>query len=128
MVRYDHLDIAHDVWIWFQEHPDKQPKNWLIRCRILDQIRKRKKPMRGLLFDPEKPPPRFLLPTTDLETLIEKANLTELEQQILYYRHILNLSYKQISRELEIPRARVSPLSRNILERLKGIENDQYAR
>lgn len=74
--------------------------------------------MRHLTQDVEQPIQHPL--EGDIDKMISSAHLTDTEQMIIYYRHVLNLSFSQISRELNIPRATLGPITRNILERLRS--------
>jgi DNA-directed RNA polymerase specialized sigma24 family protein len=121
MVRTDHEDITQEVWIWFTEHPLYcPPSTRMIRFRVWDQLRKRRKHLH-LELQPEHPQNETKNPFLDMDVneVVKRAELNDTEQMILYYKFVLDLNNSQIAREMGMDRVRIGCVVRDIIERMK---------
>ena len=121
MVRKDPDDIAHDVWIVLRSKGVDDPPVWLIRCRVYDQLRKRRGEQQLVedVVDVRETTQSDQL--MDVNELVERAGLSDVEQMILYYRFVCDLSVEDVGVQVGMSRAKTTGVIKSVLERLRGM-------
>ena len=126
IVRYlvkgqDREDILHDTWLYFFNHPELCPPSFkLVKWRVLDLIRKRPPQMLELLATDAWTNDACVKDKgVDVNDVIKNAGLSNYEQELLYYRFVLDLSITDISKLLGVDRVRVSIECSLVMDKLR---------
>ena len=119
-VKVDSEDVLHDVWLYFFKHPELCPPSFrLVKWRVLDLLRKRPPRTLELLDTDAFVDVDDVIKDVNVNDVIKNAGLNDKEQELLYYRFVLDLSITDISRLLGIDRVRVSITCLSIMSRLR---------